>query len=43
MGSAAQQTGSAASAVLSRADELSRNSEALKMHVATFLREVRAA
>jgi methyl-accepting chemotaxis protein len=41
--SAAEQTGTAAGAVLSRADELSRNSEALKAHVETFLREVRAA
>jgi methyl-accepting chemotaxis protein len=41
--SAAQQTGTAATAVLSRANELSKNSEALKAYVNSFLREVRAA
>jgi methyl-accepting chemotaxis protein len=40
---AAEQTGTAAGAVLSRADELSKNSEALKAYVESFLREVRAA
>ncbi len=40
---AARQTGSAAVQVLASAGELSRNGEALKAHVATFLREVRAA
>jgi hypothetical protein len=37
------QTGSAATAVLSRANELSKNSEVLKSYVESFLREVRAA
>jgi methyl-accepting chemotaxis protein len=40
---AAEQTGTAAGAVLSSANELSKNSEALKAYVDTFLREVRAA
>jgi methyl-accepting chemotaxis protein len=40
---AAEQTGAAAGAVLSRANELSKNSDALKAYVETFLREVRAA
>ena len=40
---AAQQTGAAAVLVLASAGELSRNGEALKTQVASFLREVRAA
>jgi methyl-accepting chemotaxis protein len=40
---AAQQTGSAALQVLASAGELSRNGEALKVQVAAFLHEVRAA
>jgi methyl-accepting chemotaxis protein len=40
---AAQQTGVAATQVLASADKLSRNGEALRAQVTTFLREVRAA
>ncbi|HEY2137387.1 MAG TPA: methyl-accepting chemotaxis protein [Xanthobacteraceae bacterium] len=40
---ASQQTGAAASEVLSCANELSRSSEMLKTHVGSFLRDVRAA
>ena len=40
---AAEATGTAAGAVLSRANELYKNSEALKAYVESFLREVRAA
>ncbi|WP_428486284.1 methyl-accepting chemotaxis protein [Rhodopila sp.] len=40
---AAQQTGAAATQVLASAAELSRNGEVLKVQVATFLRDVRAA
>jgi methyl-accepting chemotaxis protein len=40
---AAQQTGTAATAVLSSANELSKNSATLKTYVDSFLREVRAA
>jgi methyl-accepting chemotaxis protein len=40
---AAQQTGAAASEVLTAAGQLSRSGEALKVQVDTFLREVRAA
>ena len=40
---AAQQTGSAAGQVLASAGELSRNGEALKAQVRSFLNEVRAA
>jgi methyl-accepting chemotaxis protein len=40
---AAQQTGAAAAEVLTSASELSRNGEALRAQVDTFLREVRAA
>jgi methyl-accepting chemotaxis protein len=41
--SAAQSSGAAASEVLTAASSLSQNSEALKVQVDTFLREVRAA
>ena len=40
---AATQTGTAAGQVLQSADELSRNSEALRREVDSFLKEVRAA
>ena len=40
---AAQQTGAAATQVLSSASELSENGEVLKAQIDSFLREVRAA